>query len=207
MFLCPFSAGIHFFLSILRVEAALSLAYLMGHWYFFLLLSGCTIPLFPWNLGKGLSYGLSYWFSGVIVSCSSSALQVATLSASSLCYPVKWEKDRQKTLLPCYFCHCKADLWLLGAADIDTPPKSKVCTWENPILIDCLGEQLCISNSAVTKFWKEVVFLRLLWRKQLLLNWELRSPEDVFVNAITCGTKLIICNDMKYLPKNAVTWD
>lgn len=58
MFPCPFSAGIHFFMIILWVEAALSLPSLMDHWYFFIF-SSClaVLFLFPWSLRKGLSFG------------------------------------------------------------------------------------------------------------------------------------------------------
>lgn len=59
IFLCPFSAGTHFFLSFLWVEAAFSLASLMDHWYscnFSPVLGLCHSSV---SLGRGLA--LSDW--------------------------------------------------------------------------------------------------------------------------------------------------
>lgn len=108
-------------------------ATLVGAW--------CCASVKPWHL-KTLGRGFALSASAL---CSSSALQISTLSASSALPSELRKKDRQKALLPCYFCPCKADLWLCGVEDANHP-KWKALT----------EGQLYIST--ITKFWQELYY-------------------------------------------------
>lgn len=78
-----------------------------------------TVPFLFFLGTSGRGFALSG--SAVTAPCSSSALQISTLSASSALPSELRKKDRQRALLPCYFCHCKADLGLCGVEDTNHP--------------------------------------------------------------------------------------